>query len=89
MVTVLGFNKSYYIDWKNVHTSWSPKKSIRYEIDACKDTSALFIYFYFILYSGFVSMRQSHYLVTTLVYNVWCYGYSFLPYQSVSLIAYL
>ena len=46
-------------------------------------------YSLFILYSGFVSMRQSHYLVTTLVYNVWCYGYSFLPYQSVSLIAYL
>ena len=24
------------------HTSWSPKKSIRYEIDVCKDTIALY-----------------------------------------------
>ena len=35
-----------------------------------------FIYFLYILYASFVSMRQSHYLVTTLLYSFWYYGYT-------------
>ena len=47
------------------------------------------ILFIFILYFSFVSMRHSHHIVLNLLYNVFCYGYSFLPYKPVRMIAYL